>query len=203
MKAAMERKIPQWGLLALGGLAAWWLFIRKPAAAAVARGWGQGPAQVGGTLSALSMGQARMGTHQVPKAPGAPVNIAFTFTGLTKNAAGAGIPWPYRVSIFLAKGPDLIGVPLISPVATQAFNVPVPITASLILPTTVVAGSLVSVLAKLEAAQSDPAGVPTATLINVFDKQHLQAIVVIGPAAPGGDISSIAVSQSDGIRWRS
>lgn len=179
-------KIPIWGWIAIAIGA--FLLLRPRVAL------GQGAARPSGHL-----GQVDMGSHAVPKVPGGSVFATVAMTGLTKNSAGTGIAWPYRLRAVIQQG-STFSWEIIAGLATSPYNMPESLTLSFGIPAITPAG-LYSVTVFLQAPVSDATGNPTATVVDIPGAvlTHPNAISVgtgVGPAVPAGSIGSVDVSQA-------
>lgn len=150
-----------------------------------------------GSIMGMSIDGVRMGTHLTPKSPGQQTDISVNWVGTTKNAAGAGISWFYRVNVDLVNAniPSQILQSVTGPSTASASGVGQNTTHRINLPTSLAPGIFITVVAHLEALTSDASGNPTATWVRLADVQHANAIQVIGSAQPAGSIGAVNVSQ--------
>lgn len=163
-------KIPVWGWIALAVGA---IFLLRPR---VAVGAGQ-------AIPQGSLGQVDMGAV-LSKPKGAPVNVKFSFTASTKNAAGVLIPWSYkdRVGLYAIVGGTNIDV-FNSGVFTSAPGT-FPVNIGLFTLNGVV-GQEYEAVVELWVAASNPDGTPnTANMILVDTQDSRPDVVLLTAAAP-------------------
>lgn len=159
---------------------------------------GFGPAQISGGILQVGQTSVPMGAHLVPKAPGSTVFVRVAWAGTTRNAAGAGITWFYRLGIALwDAGQNMpVGIPHIGPSSIGEFEVTkdsgeIP----LVVPLTLTPGTFLTVKVSLQALESNANGMPTAVWSDVATAEHINAIQVAGAAIPSGVVNIVSVSQ--------
>jgi hypothetical protein len=157
---------------------------------------------ISGAIQGISIDGVRMGAHLTPKSPGQQTDISVNWMGATKNAAGAGITWFYRVNVdVIHAGTGQILLSATGPSTVGEFGVGKNTTHRVNLPTTLTPGAFLSVVAHLQALTSDPNGLPTSTWGRLADVEHTNAIQVVGAALPGGSITgAVNVSQQHASR---
>lgn len=181
-------KIPVWGWIAIAIGA---FLLLKPKASVA-----QGRVTPMGSLS-----QVDMGTHQVQKKEGDPATVTINWTGATKNFAGAGISWVYRLRFNVDRASDSFRIlSMVFGQQTAGFNVAQSSFLNVTIPLGAPTG-LYNVVAFLQAQNSDPAGNPDGTWADIpgATLTHANAINVVvaaGAAVPAGSIGSIDVSQA-------
>lgn len=185
------------GLVLLGGVL-WWLSRPKPIPAPA-------PLAQGG-IPSLSIDGVPMGAHLVSKRPGDIATITVTWFGQTRNFQGALIPWRYRIEVF--GNSETTGAEVAFGVSSSDEGGPLVRRTSTILvslPSTLVAGERIAVIAELHAEVSNPDGTPLSgqfDVVSIAQLAHPNAIVVVapaptvGPAAPGGGINTVDVAQA-------
>lgn len=189
--ATMERgKKTNWGLLAVGGLAVWYLFFRKPTTGTTAQ------------IMGISVDGAPMGAHLIQKKPGENATISVSWTASTKNAAGALVGWPYyvQVKMFLTGSSTLLA-DTSGPEEGAGGGAMKVTSMSLAVPAGVTPGQTIAVQAFLNARTSLADGAPASGPNDwqlVASSEHPAAIQVVSsstPAVPGGAIGTIGVAQ--------
>ena len=182
-------KIPVWGWIAIAIGA---ILLLRPRVAL-----GQGQARPGGSLS-----QVDMGSHQVQKVEGNLVTVTIGWTGMTKNFAGAGISWPYRLRFTINLTAN--NFQIVSAVFGQQ-TAPFGVAQTSVLTATIPLGAptgLYNVTAFLQANPSDASGNPDTSSFQDIPGAvltHASAINVVaatGAAVPAGIIGAVDVSQA-------
>ena len=154
-----------------------------------------------GSITGMSIDGVRMGTHLTPKSPGQQTDISVNWMGATKNAAGSGITWFYRVNVVLinANNPSQILLSATGPSTVGEYGVGKNTTHRVNLPTSLAPGMFITAVARLEALTSDANGNPTATWVRLADVEHTNAIQIVGSAQPAGSIGAVNVSQQSNV----
>ena len=157
---------------------------------------GGGPAIPSGSIANVTVAQrplASMGSHELAKAPGANISVTVSWAGTTRNAAGQGIAWLYKVWAILETTGTSAAVaqaftePILSDHSQQTTTLTMPVAAN------ATPGQLYDVRVYLLGADSDSAGnsidayraFPGATQLHSRAVRVTQATPVLTPVALG------------------